>query len=180
MLTREQAARAQGAGQSYLVQHSAGSGKSNTIAWLAYRLSNLHADDEKVFDKVVVITDRMVLDQQLQDTIYRIDHTRGVVEKIDESSTQLANALAGEQAQIIITTLQKFPYVMKHVGEAAKEMKDVLGAGAGPAGGGGLFPLMVFFAIEVTSSRPEGRLFEVIDFDVDVDYWELIVDDPTD
>jgi len=66
------------------VQHSAGSGKSNTIAWLAHRLSSLHsASDENVFDKVVVITDRLVLDRQLQETIYQFEHTHGVVEETD-------------------------------------------------------------------------------------------------
>ncbi len=146
----EAAARAEGPGHDYLVQHSAGSGKSNTIAWLAHRLSSLHgADDNPVFDKVVVITDRRVLDKQLQDTIYQFDHAHGVVEKIDEDSVQLANALAGAQARIIITTLQKFPVVMKQgvslsdrryavivdeahssqTGESAKDLKVVLGAG---------------------------------------------------
>ena len=76
-----------GAGQSYLIQHSAGSGKSNTIAWTAHRLSTLHdAEDHKVFDKVVVITDRVILDRQLQDTIYQFEHARGVVVKIDKDS----------------------------------------------------------------------------------------------
>ncbi len=94
------------------MQHSAGSGKSNTIAWLAHRLSNLHDErDDKVFDKVVVITDRVVLDRQLQDTIYQFEHAHGVVERIEKHSEQLAEALAGEQARIIITTLQKFPFV---------------------------------------------------------------------
>jgi type I restriction enzyme R subunit len=144
-------ARSQGAGHSYLVQHSAGSGKSNTIAWLAHRLSSLHsADDKPVFDKVVVITDRLVLDRQLQETIYQFDRTHGVVAKIDQDSKQLAEALAGERARIVITTIQKFPHVMKHVeelssrryavvideahssqtGDSAKEMKKVLGGGS--------------------------------------------------
>jgi len=102
-------ARAKGAGQSYLIQHSAGSGKSNSIAWLAHRLASLHtAADEKVFDSVVVVTDRKVLDKQLQDTIYQFEHKQGVVEKIDESSTQLAEALAAG-VPIVVTTLQKSP-----------------------------------------------------------------------
>ena len=110
----EAAARSEGAGHDYLVEHSAGSGKSNTIAWLAHRLAALHdAGDATVFDKVVVITDRRVLDKQLQDTIYQFDHAHGVVQKIDEDSVQLAQALAGTQARIIITTLQKFPVVLK-------------------------------------------------------------------
>ncbi len=148
VLRLEADAREHGAGSSYLVQHSAGSGKSNTIAWLAHRLSSLHAGDDKVFDKVVVITDRVVLDRQLQETIYQFEHAHGVVEKIDQDSAQLAEALTGERARIIITTLQKFPFVMRHVeelkqrtyaviideahssqtGDAAKEMKKVLGS----------------------------------------------------
>lgn len=100
-----------GAGHNYLVQHSAGSGKSNSIAWLAYRLSSLHTDqDEKIFDSVVVVTDRRVLDRQLQDTIFQFDHKSGVVQKIDENTRQLAEALAS-QTPIIITTLQKFPFI---------------------------------------------------------------------
>jgi len=145
----EAAAKADGAGHDYLVQHSAGSGKSNTIAWLAHRLSTLHgADDRPVFDKVVVITDRRVLDRQLQDTIYQFEHAHGLVQKIDVDSAQLAGALAGAQARIIITTLQKFPIVISQsiklpdrryavivdeahssqTGESVKDLKTVLGA----------------------------------------------------
>lgn len=150
VLTLEAAALEEGPGHDYLVQHSAGSGKSNTIAWLAHRLSTLHAGDDKIFDKVVVITDRRVLDKQLQDTIYQFEHAHGVVQKIGEEtgakSTQLAEALAGEQARIIITTLQTFPFVLDKVadlpnrtyavvvdeahssqtGESAKDLKVVL------------------------------------------------------
>ncbi len=106
----------EGVGQTYLVQHSAGSGKSNTIGWLAHRFASLHDDhDRKVFSSVIVITDRRVLDTQLQDTIYQFDHQQGVVEKIDENSTQLATAL-DKGKLIIITTLQKFPWVLDKVG----------------------------------------------------------------
>ena len=109
-------AREHGAGQNYLVQHSAGSGKSNTIAWLAHRLSTLFdAHNQKVFDKVVVITDRVVLDRQLQDTIYQFDHTPGVVKKIDEDSGQLAAALTDSTSQIIISTLEKYPFILDKV-----------------------------------------------------------------
>jgi type I restriction enzyme R subunit len=105
------AAKNEGIGHNYLVEHSAGSGKSNTIGWLAHRLSSLHdAQNQRVFDSVIVITDRIVLDQQLQDTIYQFEHKRGVVQKIDESSRQLAEALENA-VPIIITTLQKFPFV---------------------------------------------------------------------
>jgi type I restriction enzyme R subunit len=106
-----------GIGKNYLIQHSAGSGKSNSIAWLAYRLSSLHnAIDERIFDSVIVVTDRKVLDQQLQNTIYQFEHKTGVVQKIDKDSTQLAAAL-GYGTNIIITTLQKFPFVVDKVGE---------------------------------------------------------------
>jgi type I restriction enzyme, R subunit len=112
----EVAARADGAGSSYLIEHSAGSGKSNSIAWLAHRLSSLHdVADRKVFDKVVVITDRRVLDKQLRDTVYAIEHVHGVVALIEKDSNQLAEALAGEQARIVVTTLQKFPFVLEKV-----------------------------------------------------------------
>jgi len=111
-------AREHGAGQTYLVQHSAGSGKSNSIAWLAHRLSSLHdASDRPAFDKVIVITDRLVLDRQLQDTIYQFEHAHGVVVRIDKHSAQLADALVGAQARVIVTTLQKFPFVLEKVGE---------------------------------------------------------------
>ncbi len=117
VLRLEADAKARGPGGCYLVQHSAGSGKSNTIAWTAHRLSNLHdAGDRKVFDKVVVITDRVILDRQLQETIYQFEHARGVVVKVDSNSQQLADALRGEQARIIITTLQKFPFVLDKIG----------------------------------------------------------------
>jgi type I restriction enzyme R subunit len=78
-------ARGDGAGRTYLIQHSAGSGKTNSISWLSHRLASLHdVDDEKIFDCVVVITDRRVLDQQLQDAIYQIEHAQGVVKAIDQ------------------------------------------------------------------------------------------------
>ena len=108
-------ARREGTGHNYLVEHSAGSGKSNTIGWLAHRLSSLHdAQDERVFQSVIVVTDRLVLDRQLQDTIYQFEHKQGVVQRIDQSSRQLAEALESA-VPIIITTLQKFPYVSKQL-----------------------------------------------------------------
>jgi len=109
--------RLRGAGTNYLVQHSAGSGKSNSIAWLAHRLASLYtAKDEKVFDSIIVVTDRVVLDQQLQNTIYQFEHKQGVVQKIDINSTQLAEAL-GSGVPVVITTLQKFPFVTGKMGD---------------------------------------------------------------
>ena len=107
------AARADGPGRNYLIQHSAGSGKTNSISWLSHRLASLHtAADEKVYHCVIVITDRRVLDQQLQAAIYQIEHAQGVVKAIDQDSQQLARALV-DGTMIVITTLQKFPFVLK-------------------------------------------------------------------
>jgi Type I site-specific restriction-modification system, R (restriction) subunit and related helicases len=115
------ASASEGVGHNYLVEHSAGSGKSNTIAWLAHRLSSLHNErDERLFDSVVVITDRVVLDRQLQNTIYQFDHRQGVVQKIDEDSRQLAEALEAG-VPIIITTLQKFPFVSGQLAKLSEE-----------------------------------------------------------
>jgi type I restriction enzyme R subunit len=115
------AARSEGVGHNYLVEHSAGSGKSNTIGWLAHRIASLHdTANNRVFDSVIVVTDRVVLDQQLQDTIYQFEHKRGVVQRIDESSRQLAEALENA-VPVIITTLQKFPFVSRQLVKMAEE-----------------------------------------------------------
>jgi type I restriction enzyme R subunit len=116
-----ESARSEGVGHNYLIEHSAGSGKSNTIGWLAHRLASLHNDrNERVFDSVIVITDRLVLDSQLQDTIYQFDHRQGVVQKIDANSRQLAEALENS-VPIVISTLQKFPFVSRQLRKMAEE-----------------------------------------------------------
>jgi type I restriction enzyme R subunit len=158
-----EATRADGPGVDRLIQHSAGSGKSNTIAWAAHQLSRLHTPafhgdvsekvraaglgaDQPIFHKVIVITDRVVLDRQLQATVSGFEHTPGTIVKIDENSSQLRAALEGNTARVIITTLQKFPVVAEAAtqvagqrfavlvdeahssttGEAMKDMKKVL------------------------------------------------------
>jgi type I restriction enzyme R subunit len=109
-------AKSHGSGNNYLVQHSAGSGKSNSIAWLAHQLANLcGADHQPVFDSVIVITDRRVLDKQLQNTIKQFEKIKGVVTPIRNGAKQLTQALARGD-KIIISTLQKFGFV----GELAK------------------------------------------------------------
>jgi type I restriction enzyme R subunit len=119
-------ARVHGTGTNYLVQHSAGSGKSNSIAWLAHRLASLYDEkDEKVYDSVIVVTDRVILDQQLQNTIYQFEHKQGVVQKIDISSTQLAEALT-KGVPIVVTTLQKFPFVTEKIGDLPKRNYAVI------------------------------------------------------
>ena len=110
-------ARLQGPGRRYLIQHSAGSGKTFTIAWLAHQLSTLHdVDDRRVFDSIVVISDRRVLDRQLQNAMQQFEQTLGVVENIDKTSQQLRGALEAGKT-IIVTTLQKFPVIAEQIGE---------------------------------------------------------------
>lgn len=112
--------RVKGTGEDYLIQHSAGSGKSNSIAWLAYGLSNLHDKyDEPIFTSVIIVSDRRVLDSQLQETIMSFDHTPGVVETIgrDKTSQDLKDAINNNR-KIIVTTLQKFPVIYEEVDES--------------------------------------------------------------
>jgi type I restriction enzyme R subunit len=144
-------ARQHGAGHNYLIEHSAGSGKSNTIAWLAHRLALLHDEnDQRVFEKVIVVTDRVVLDRQLGDTVYQFEHVPGLVQKARSGSGQLAKALSSKGSRIVISTLQKFPFVLDKLdelaelnyaviideahssmgGEAAKALRQALGSAA--------------------------------------------------
>ncbi len=151
------AARMDGAGNNYLVQHSAGSGKSNSIAWLAHQLANLyqHADDtQRLFDSIIVVTDRRVLDAQLQNTIKQFEQQAGVVVPVEKTSAQLKEALEKGKA-IIVTTLQKFPVISQTTadlpgqrfaviideahssqsGESAKHLKQALSAQGIPTDG---------------------------------------------
>lgn len=190
------ATRDAGPGVNRLAQHSAGSGKSNSIAWTAHRLSRLHTPgdasalsdavkaaglgpNEPMFHKVVVITDRKVLDSQLQATIAGFDHTPGTVKKIDKDSKQLRAALEGSTARIIITTLQKFPVVAEHAtrvagqrfavivdeahsstgGEAMVDLKKVLAAT--PAGGAD--DPAVLAAVEAAEAAVEASMKDVTD-----------------
>lgn len=112
--------KANGAGHNYLIQHSAGSGKSNSIAWTAYRLASLHdSENRAIFSSVIVVTDRTVLDAQLQATISGFDHTLGTVETIGEgkNSQDLKRAI-NDGVRIIVTTLQKFPVIYEEVDAA--------------------------------------------------------------
>jgi type I restriction enzyme R subunit len=124
----EQKVREEKAGHKYLIQHSAGSGKTNSISWLAHRLSKIHDEEENpIFDSVIVLTDRKVLDRQLQKAIYQLDKTRGVVVKIDKnkSSKDLADALQ-KGAKIIISTIQKFAYAYKELDSLTKKKYAII------------------------------------------------------
>lgn len=120
--------KANGSGKNYLIQHSAGSGKSNSIAWLAYELSELHDQNDKpVFTSIIVINDRTVLDRQIQNTIFGFDHIKGTVEKIDDEkhSSHLKNAI-NDGKRIIITTLQKFPYIYDEINDTTDKRFAVI------------------------------------------------------
>lgn len=121
-------AKENGAGKSYLIQHSAGSGKSNSIAWLAHHLSSLHDDnDNAVFDTVVVLTDRRNLDVQLSETIESVDHKRGVVKRVTskEGSAGLRDAL-NSGSKIITSTIQKFPYICSETKVSGKKFAVII------------------------------------------------------
>ena len=108
--------------QNYLIQHSAGSGKTNSIAWLAHRLTSLHdADNKIIFDNVIIVTDRVVVDRQLQKAIMGMEHKAGLIRVMDDkcNSADLAIALNGN-TKIIATTIQKFPYIV----DSVKGLKD--------------------------------------------------------
>lgn len=111
-----------GTSQNYLIQHSAGSGKTNSIAWLAHRLASLHDENNKiVFDNIIICTDRVVVDRQLQKAIMGIEHKDGMIRVMDDKcvSQDLAIALEGN-TKIIATTIQKFPYIV----DTVKGLKD--------------------------------------------------------
>lgn len=120
MAVRELLKNAQenGSGQKYLIQHSAGSGKSNSISWLSHQLVGLHdkSGTNNIFDTVIVVTDRRVLDAQIRNNIKQFQQVNGVVEAITEGSKQLKGALE-EGKKIIITTIQKFPHIVEEIGE---------------------------------------------------------------
>ena len=117
--------RSHGTGRNYLIQHSAGYGKSNSIAWLAHRLAGLHdAADEKIFNSVLVVTDRRVLDRQLQDTVAQFEQVPGLVVKVN-TSAELRDALnCGKK--IIVTTLQKFPVIFREIRAANKKFAVIV------------------------------------------------------
>lgn len=119
-------ARANGAGQNYLVQHSAGSGKTKTISWLAHRLASLHdGNNHRIFNTVVIVSDRRVIDKQLQNEVLQFQQVPGVVQVIDQHSVQLKEALE-KGKNIIVTTLQKFPFIVDEIASLASQKFAVI------------------------------------------------------
>lgn len=181
VLSLIKAAGDEGVGYTYLVQHSAGSGKSNSIAWTAHRLANLHdANDEKVFDSVIVITDRKVLDKQLQETISQFEHKTGVVQKIDQNSDQLAKAL-NNGTPVIVTTLQKFPFILEKL-QGMKDKKFALIVDEAHSSQSGTAAQKLRKALTTEGSKPVVKVeldgeTVVVDADVEVDPDDVTAED---
>ena len=113
-------------GKDYLIQHSAGSGKTKTIAWLSHGLINkFNRLDNRVYDMVIIISDRKVIDKQLQDQVTQIEKVKGIVEKIDKNSEQLKEALKSG-TNIVVTTIQKFPFILEEMGDFPKRRYAVI------------------------------------------------------
>lgn len=150
---------------NYLIQHSAGSGKTNTIAWLSYRLSSLHDSDNKIiFDNIIVVTDRVVVDRQLQAAIRSMEHKSGLIKVMDDkcNSQDLAMAL-NSNTKIIATTIQKFPYIVDNV----SDLKDKK------------FAVIIDEAHSSTSGKEMAAVTKVLGKNtlVDVSSEDLIVDE---
>ena len=114
--------------QNYLLQHSAGSGKTNEIAWLSHRLASLHDDNNKIiFDNIIICTDRVVVDRQLQNAVLALDHKSGFIRVIDDkcNSSDLATAISGN-TKIVVTTIQKFPYIIGSVANLSSKKFAVI------------------------------------------------------
>lgn len=157
-------AKQTGAGQKYLIQHSAGSGKTNSITWLTHRLASLHdADNTIIFDSVVVVTDRVVLNQQLQDSIYQLEHKIGLVAKIEEGSAQLVAELQ-KGTKIIVTTIQKFPYILEKIsGTKGKHYAIVIDEAHSSTSGRSMMALKEVLSLEEAAELASKEEAEEID-----------------
>ncbi len=149
-------ARDHGVGHSYLIQHSAGSGKSNTLAWLSHRLSNLFdADNRQVFHKIIVITDRVVLDRQLQKAVYQFDHTPGVVRKIETDSKALGEALSDSASKIVISTSQMYGYVLDKISAKLSHLRYAIVIDEAHSSQGGKFAMNLKRVVGSNAERQE-------------------------
>ena len=156
-------AKDNGSGNRYLIQHSAGSGKTNSITWLSHRLASLHDEEDNIiFNGVIVVTDRKVLDQQLQDSIYQLEHRIGMVAKIQDGSSELAEEIK-KGTKIIISTIQKFPYILeKLTGTKGKRYAIVIDEAHSSTSGRNIMALKESLsqeeALEVASREEEEEL----------------------
>jgi len=152
-------------GKNYLIEHSAGSGKTKTIAWLAHGLLNkFNALDERVYDMIIVVSDRKVIDKQLQEQVKAIEKVKGIVEKIDKDSKQLGEALK-TGSNIVVTTLHKFPYILKEVEDMPSRKYSVIIDEAHSSQSGTMARKMK--QVLSTNSLDEAEILDDVDDDVD-------------
>jgi len=149
----------QGAGQRYLVQHSAGSGKSNSIAWVAHQLINLEKDGSKVFDSIIVVTDRRVLDKQIRNTIKQYAQVAATVGAVTQGSKQLREFIKGGK-KIIISTLQKFPFVLNEIGNSHRDRRFAIVIDEAHSSQGGRTAAKMHMALGEHGETPEEETFE--------------------
>lgn len=151
-------------GQKYLIQHSAGSGKTNSITWLTHRLASLHdGDNNIIFNSVIVVTDRIILNQQLQDSIYQLEHKLGLVAKIEEGSAQLADELE-KGTKIIVSTIQKFPYLLEKIsGTKGKKYAIVIDEAHSSTSGRNMMALKEALSLEEAAEIASKEEAEEID-----------------
>jgi len=169
-------AKANGTGENYLIQHSAGSGKTNTIAWTAHRLSELKDEnDVSIFDSVIVLTDRKILDQQIRDVVKAFSETRGLVRAVENNSAELKDALEkGER--IITSTLQKFPYVVDSISELkAKKFAVLIDEAHSSQSGESSKSLRMTLEVKESNGDLSLKYAETEDDDEDIDSTEDLV-----
>jgi len=147
-----------GAGKRYLIQHSAGSGKSNSIAWLAHQLIGLRKDDEHVFDSIIVVTDRRILDQQIRDTIRQFAQVGSTVGHAEHSG-DLRRFIEGGK-RIIITTVQKFPFILDEIGSEHRNRKFALIIDEAHSSQGGRTSAAMAMALSETGAEEEDETVE--------------------
>ena len=152
-------ARSHGAGHRYLIQHSAGSGKSNSIAWLAHQLIELRQGDTAIFDSIVVVTDRTILDQQIRDTIKQYAQVGATVGGVTEGSKQLREFIEGGK-KIIITTVQKFPFILDDIGTEHRGRKFAIIIDEAHSSQGGKTSAAVSAALNESTNQNEEDLLE--------------------
>ena len=152
------AAAADGAGRRYLVQHSAGSGKSNSIAWLAHQLIGLERDDAPVFDSIVVVTDRLILDRQIGDTIRQYAQVGATVGRAQQSGDLRRFIVAGKK--IIISTVQKFPFILDEIGNEQRSRRFAIIIDEAHSSQGGRTSASMSAALGTAGEEGEDETFE--------------------
>jgi len=149
---------AHGAGKRYLIQHSAGSGKSFSIAWLSHQLIGLTKDDKPIFDSIIVVTDRLILDRQIRDTIKQYAQVRATVGHADRSG-DLRRFIEGGK-KIIISTVQKFPFILDEIGDEHRGRHFAIIIDEAHSSQGGKTAAAMSQALSVPGAEPEDETFE--------------------